>query len=35
MLTELCEAIDHIEDLDWKKADQLIRSELNPVELVS
>jgi kynurenine 3-monooxygenase len=35
MLTELCEGIDHIEDLDWKKADQLIRSELNPVELVS
>ena len=35
MLTELCDGIDHIEDLDWKKADQLIRSELPPVELVS
>jgi kynurenine 3-monooxygenase len=35
MLTELCDGIDHIEDLDWKKADKLIRSELPPVELVS
>ena len=35
MLTELCDGIDHIEDLDWKKADQLIRSELPPLELVS
>ena len=35
MLTELCDGIDHIEDLDWKKADRLIRSELPPVELVS
>jgi kynurenine 3-monooxygenase len=35
MLTELCDGIDHIEELDWKKADQLIRSELPPLELVS
>jgi kynurenine 3-monooxygenase len=35
MLTELCDGIDHIEDLDWNKADQLIRSELPPLELVS
>jgi kynurenine 3-monooxygenase len=35
MLTELCDGIDHIEDLDWKKADKLIRSELPPLELVS
>ena len=35
MLMELCDGIDHIEDLDWKKADRLIRSELPPVELVS
>jgi kynurenine 3-monooxygenase len=35
MLTELCDGIDYIEDLDWNKADQLIRSELPPLELVS
>ena len=33
MLTELCEDIDHIEDLDWKKAERLIPSELSPLEL--
>ncbi|MFZ0860845.1 MAG: NAD(P)/FAD-dependent oxidoreductase [Candidatus Sulfotelmatobacter sp.] len=35
MLTELCDRIDHIEDLDWSKADRLIRRELAPLELVS
>ena len=33
MLTELCEGIDHIEDLDWKKADALIHRELAPLEI--
>ena len=33
MLAELCEHIDRVEDLDWKKADRLIRSELTPLEL--
>jgi kynurenine 3-monooxygenase len=33
MLTELCEHIDRIEDLDWKKAERLVHSELNPLEL--
>jgi kynurenine 3-monooxygenase len=32
MLAELCEHIDRLEDLDWKKADRLIRSELTPLE---
>jgi kynurenine 3-monooxygenase len=35
MLTELCDPIERVEDLDWNKADQLIRSELTPLELVS
>jgi kynurenine 3-monooxygenase len=35
MLTELCDHIDRIEDLDWNKADRLIRSELTPLELAS
>jgi kynurenine 3-monooxygenase len=33
MLTELCDGIDRIEDLDWSKADALIRQELAPLEL--
>jgi len=33
MLTELCEHIDRIEDLDWKKAERLVDSELSPLEL--
>jgi kynurenine 3-monooxygenase len=33
MLTELCERIDRIEDLDWKKAERLVYSELSPLEL--
>ena len=35
MLTELCEPIERMEDLDWSKADRLIRSELAPLELAS
>jgi kynurenine 3-monooxygenase len=35
MLTELADPIQHIEELDWAKADRLIRSELSPLEQVS
>jgi kynurenine 3-monooxygenase len=35
MLTELCDPIERIEDLDWTKADTLIRSQLTPLELSS
>lgn len=35
MLGELCEGIDRIEDLDWTKAERMIRSELRPLELGS
>ena len=35
MLTELCEGSDRMEELDWSKADRLIRSKLTPLELVS
>jgi kynurenine 3-monooxygenase len=35
MLTELCDRIERIEDLDWSKADKLIRSRLTPLEMVS
>ena len=35
MLTELCDGIHRIEELDWSKADRLIRSELTALELVS
>jgi kynurenine 3-monooxygenase len=35
MLTELCDGIERVEDLDWSKADRLIRSELTPLELVA
>jgi hypothetical protein len=33
MLTELCEGIDRVEDLDWGKAERLIRRDLTPLEL--
>ena len=33
MLTELCEAIERVEDLDWNKAEALIRRDLKPLEL--
>jgi kynurenine 3-monooxygenase len=35
ILTELCETIGRVEDLDWSKADRLIRSGLTPLELAS
>ncbi|HEY3616874.1 MAG TPA: NAD(P)/FAD-dependent oxidoreductase [Candidatus Sulfotelmatobacter sp.] len=35
MLTELCDGIDRMEELDWSKADRLIRSNLTPLELAS
>lgn len=35
ILAELCDGVDRIEDLDWNKADRMIRSELTPLELVS
>jgi kynurenine 3-monooxygenase len=34
MLTELSDGIERIEDLDWNKADRLVRSALTPLELV-
>lgn len=34
MLTELCKGVNRMEDLDWGKADKLIRRELTPLELV-
>ena len=33
MLAELCESIDRVEDLDWDKADRLIRQDLTPLEI--
>jgi kynurenine 3-monooxygenase len=33
MLSELCEGIDRVEDLDWGKAERLIRRDLTPLEL--
>jgi kynurenine 3-monooxygenase len=35
MLTELCDGIDRIEDLDWSKADRLVHGQLTPLELIS
>jgi kynurenine 3-monooxygenase len=35
MLTELCDGVERVEDLDWSKADRLIQSELAPLELAS
>lgn len=32
MLNELCDGVERIENLDWTKADQLIHSELTPLE---
>jgi kynurenine 3-monooxygenase len=32
MLAEMCDSIDRVEDLDWGKADQLVRRELTPLE---
>jgi kynurenine 3-monooxygenase len=33
MLAELCEPIDRVEDLDWNRADQLVRRDLAPLEI--
>ncbi len=33
MLAELCESIHRVEDLDWDKANRLIRRDLTPLEL--
>jgi kynurenine 3-monooxygenase len=35
ILTDLCGSASRVEDLDWTRADQLIRSELTPLELIS
>lgn len=35
MLAELCESIDRVEDLDWGKADKLVRRDLTPLELAA
>jgi len=35
MLAELCDPIERVEELDWSKADRLIRRELTPLELLS
>jgi len=35
ILTELCDGIDRVEDLDWSKANRLIHGELTPLELAS
>ena len=35
MLAELCDGIERVDDLDWSKAEKLIRRELTPLELVS
>lgn len=34
MLAQLCDSIDRIEDIDWVKADHLVRRDLTPVEHV-
>jgi len=33
MLAELCENIHSVEDIDWSRADQLIRRDLTPLEI--
>jgi kynurenine 3-monooxygenase len=33
ILSELCEHIGRVEDLDWRQADQLIRQDLTPLEI--
>jgi kynurenine 3-monooxygenase len=33
ILEELCEGIDRVENLDWEKAERLIRRDLTPLEL--
>jgi kynurenine 3-monooxygenase len=31
ILSQLCDSIDRIDDLDWNKADRLIHRELTPL----
>jgi kynurenine 3-monooxygenase len=33
ILAELCASIERIEDLDWSKAERMIRTELPPLEI--
>jgi len=33
VLAELCDSVDRIEDLDWKKADYLVHRDLAPLEI--
>jgi len=33
ILNELCENLERIEDLDWGKADRMIRRDLAPLEM--
>ncbi len=33
ILSELCEGVERVEDLDWSRADQLIRRDLTPLEI--
>jgi kynurenine 3-monooxygenase len=35
MLSELCDPIDRVEDLDWDLADRLVQRDLTPLELFS
>jgi kynurenine 3-monooxygenase len=35
MLAELCDPINRVEDIDWDKADRMIRGQLSPLELAS
>lgn len=35
ILTEVCDGMERLEDLDWSKAEQLIRSQLSPLEIVA
>lgn len=34
MLNELCDGVERIDDLDWNKADRLVRGELTPLEIM-
>ena len=35
LLSELCDGIERLEDLDWNRAGELIRRDLVPLELAS
>jgi kynurenine 3-monooxygenase len=32
ILTELCERVDRVEDLDWARAERIVHDELTPLE---